>query len=97
MEYNCPLIKVDWLDACIALGVVGAALVVFLRRVRIIFSCNIAVLIYQPLRRITFFAILYLLKTLEMLKLDAFLFFSFLFISRPLVPVKLISCSLSEN
>ncbi len=32
MEYNCLLIKVDWLDACIALWVVGAVLVVFLRR-----------------------------------------------------------------
>jgi hypothetical protein len=34
VEYNCSLIKVDWLAACIALKVVGAALVVFLRRWR---------------------------------------------------------------
>ncbi len=27
MEYNCSLIKVDWLDACIVLRVVGAVLV----------------------------------------------------------------------
>ncbi len=32
VEYNCVLIKVDWLAACIALRVVGAVLVVFLRR-----------------------------------------------------------------
>ncbi len=33
MEYNCVLIKVDWLAACIALRVVvGAVLVVFLLR-----------------------------------------------------------------
>ncbi len=31
---NCTLIKVDWLSACIALRVVGAVLVVFLRRWR---------------------------------------------------------------
>jgi hypothetical protein len=34
VEYNCLLIEVDWLAACIALRVVGAALVVFLRRWR---------------------------------------------------------------
>ena len=28
MEYNCVLIKVDWLAACIALRVVGIELVV---------------------------------------------------------------------
>ncbi len=34
MEYNCALIKVDWLAACIALRVVGAVhvMVIFLRR-----------------------------------------------------------------
>ncbi len=31
MEYNCVLIKVDWLAACIALRVVSAVLVVFFR------------------------------------------------------------------
>jgi hypothetical protein len=31
LEYNCSLIKVDWLAAGIALRVVGATLVVFLR------------------------------------------------------------------
>jgi hypothetical protein len=31
VEYNCVLTKVDWLAACIALSVVGAVLVVFLR------------------------------------------------------------------
>ncbi len=31
---SCSLIKVDWLAACIALTVVGAVLVVFLRRWR---------------------------------------------------------------
>jgi hypothetical protein len=30
VEFNCLLIKVDWLAACIALRVVGAVLVVFL-------------------------------------------------------------------
>ncbi len=30
VEYNCSLIKVDWLAACIALRVVGAVLVVIL-------------------------------------------------------------------
>jgi hypothetical protein len=34
VEYNCVLIKGDWLAACIALRVVGAVLVVFLRRWR---------------------------------------------------------------
>jgi hypothetical protein len=34
MEYNCSLIKVDWLDACIALREVGAVSFVFLRRWR---------------------------------------------------------------
>jgi hypothetical protein len=34
VEYNCSLIKVDWLDACIALRVVGAVLVIFLQRWR---------------------------------------------------------------
>jgi hypothetical protein len=34
VEYNCALIKVDCLAACIALRVVGAVLVVFLRRWR---------------------------------------------------------------
>jgi hypothetical protein len=34
VEYNCSWIKVDWLDACIALELVGAVLVVFLRRWR---------------------------------------------------------------
>jgi hypothetical protein len=28
--YNCGLVKLDWLAACIALRVVGAVLVVFL-------------------------------------------------------------------
>jgi hypothetical protein len=32
VDYNCSLIKVDWLAACIALRVVGAVLVVFLGR-----------------------------------------------------------------
>jgi hypothetical protein len=27
VEYNCSLIKVDWIDACIVLRVVGAVLV----------------------------------------------------------------------
>ncbi len=31
VDYNCALIKVDWLAACIAPRVVGAVLVVFLR------------------------------------------------------------------
>jgi hypothetical protein len=39
------LIKVDWLDACIALRVVGAVLVVFLRRWRKI--CTIHFLSYK--------------------------------------------------
>jgi hypothetical protein len=30
VEYNCSLIKVDWLAACIALRVVGTVLVFFL-------------------------------------------------------------------
>ncbi len=34
VDYNCVLIKVDWFDACIALTVDGAVLVVFLRRWR---------------------------------------------------------------
>jgi hypothetical protein len=34
VEYNSSLIDVDWLAACIALSVVGAVLVVFLRRWR---------------------------------------------------------------
>jgi hypothetical protein len=34
VEYNCSLIKVDWLAACIALRVVGAVLVVYLRHWR---------------------------------------------------------------
>jgi hypothetical protein len=34
VEYNCSLIKEDWLDACIALRVVGAVLVIFLQRWR---------------------------------------------------------------
>jgi hypothetical protein len=34
VEYNCSIIKVYWLDACIALRVIGAVLVVFLRRWR---------------------------------------------------------------
>ncbi len=34
MEYNRVLVKVDWLAACIALRVVGALLVVFLRHWR---------------------------------------------------------------
>jgi hypothetical protein len=34
MEFNCVLTKVDWLAAFIALRVVGAVLVVFLRRWR---------------------------------------------------------------
>jgi hypothetical protein len=29
VKYNCSLIKVDWLAACIALRAVGAVLVVF--------------------------------------------------------------------
>ncbi len=32
MDYNCALIKEDWLAACIALRVVGALMVVFIRR-----------------------------------------------------------------
>ncbi len=31
MEYNCVLIKEVWLDACVALGVVGAVLVAVLQ------------------------------------------------------------------
>jgi hypothetical protein len=31
VKYNCALIKVDWLAACLALRVVGTVLVVFLR------------------------------------------------------------------
>jgi hypothetical protein len=34
VEYNCSLIKVDWLDVCIARRVVGAVFVVFLWRWR---------------------------------------------------------------
>jgi hypothetical protein len=34
VDFNCLLIKEDWLDACIALRVVGAVLVVFLQRWR---------------------------------------------------------------
>ncbi len=34
VEFYCIMIKVDWLDACIALRVVGAVLVVFLQRWR---------------------------------------------------------------
>ncbi len=34
MKYNSALIKVDWLDACIVLRVVGAGLVIFLQRWR---------------------------------------------------------------
>jgi hypothetical protein len=34
VEYNCGLIKVDWLATCIALGVVGAVLVAFLQHWR---------------------------------------------------------------
>ncbi len=37
MVYNCVLTKVDWFAACIALRVVGAVIVVFLRRWRKIF------------------------------------------------------------
>ncbi len=44
MEYY-SLIKVDWLNACIALRVVGAILVVFLRRLRKI--CTIHFLRYK--------------------------------------------------
>ncbi len=44
MEYNCSLIKVDWLYACIALRVVGAVLVVFLRRWR-----KICTILLQPI------------------------------------------------
>jgi hypothetical protein len=29
VEYKCSLIKVDWLDACIALRVAGAVLIVY--------------------------------------------------------------------
>jgi hypothetical protein len=36
VEYYCALIKVDWLAACIALRVVGAVFVIFLRRLRTI-------------------------------------------------------------
>ncbi len=36
VDYNCSLIKVDWLDAFIAQSVAGAVLVVFLRRWRTI-------------------------------------------------------------
>jgi hypothetical protein len=32
VEYNCALIKVDWLAACIALRVVGTVFVIFLWR-----------------------------------------------------------------
>jgi hypothetical protein len=31
VEYNCALINVDWFAACIALRVVGAVFVIFLR------------------------------------------------------------------
>jgi hypothetical protein len=34
VKYNCALIKVDWLAACMALRVVGAVLVIVLRRWR---------------------------------------------------------------
>jgi hypothetical protein len=33
-QYDCSMAKVDWLDACIVLRVVGAVLVVFPRRWR---------------------------------------------------------------
>jgi len=36
VEYNCALIKVDWLVACIALRVVCAEFVIILRRCRTI-------------------------------------------------------------
>jgi hypothetical protein len=36
VEYNCALIKVDWLAACIALRVIGAVFFIFLRRWRTI-------------------------------------------------------------
>ncbi len=38
MEYNCALIKVDWFAVCIAvvIVVIGAVLVIFLRRWRTI-------------------------------------------------------------
>jgi hypothetical protein len=38
VEYNCTLIKIDWLAACIELKVVGAMLVVFLWRWSKIFT-----------------------------------------------------------
>jgi hypothetical protein len=38
LEYNWSLIKVGWLDACIALRVDGAILVVLLRRWRKIYT-----------------------------------------------------------
>jgi hypothetical protein len=37
VEYNCALIKVNWFDACIALRIVSAVFVVFLRRWRKIY------------------------------------------------------------
>jgi hypothetical protein len=43
VEHNCSLIKTDWFDACIALRVIDALLVVFLRRWRKI--CTI----HQPM------------------------------------------------
>ncbi len=45
MEYNCTLIKVDWLAPCIALRVVGAVLVINLRRWHTIWT------VLQPMER----------------------------------------------
>jgi hypothetical protein len=36
VEYNCALMKVGWLAACIALRVAGVVFVIFLRHWRII-------------------------------------------------------------
>jgi hypothetical protein len=33
VEYNCVLIKVDWFAACIAPRAVGAAFVIFIRKI----------------------------------------------------------------
>ncbi len=38
VEYNCSLIKLDWLAACISLRVIGAVFVVFLRHWRKIWT-----------------------------------------------------------
>jgi hypothetical protein len=38
VEYDCALIKVDWLASCIALRVAGAVFVILLRRWRTIYK-----------------------------------------------------------